>query len=593
MLLPKNDLVTVPISNGRLSHGTRSAGHREALATVVFCFAVVFALQYLGGAFTAELSGYPDEASHYMSGVLVHDYIQSRFPSSPMSFASHFYLRYPYLAIGHWPPLFYGLEGSWMYLFSTSRIVVLLLMAGITTSLVTMTYFTVQPEFGVKLGLLSALLLACNPIVQKYASMVMMDTLLAVLSLSAALCFARFLDSGGWRDAMKFAGLASLAILTKGNAFFLALVPAVSLLMTRRFHLLKRASFWAPMAVVALLCLPWHLMTMGLMLPTFGAHLGIAFTQRAATFYGVLLLKSLGAPILALAVAGLFTRVIRPYWHNGVHARWAALGSLLLSVCIFYCFVPAGIEARYAIVSIPLFQIFAAAGAVDLAKHLAVAGRSTATRLWLVLAVAIMFFATSVFAIPRKISFGYRQAATALLSDGRAKDSLILVSADTNVGEGIFISEMAMQANRGREIVLRASKVLADSDWNVTKYRARYATSDQLRHCLKESGVEFLVLDRSQGAQHYLHHQQLLDMVNSHPEEWRLSGLYSPGKTDDGGSRRVDVYRYAGEGPGQRGRDPLCKIKTNLNGNQVVWPITMMLACYPDAKESSKGERTP
>jgi len=41
-------------------------------------------------------------------------------------------------------------------------------------------------------------------------------------------------------------------------------------------------------------------MTMGLMLPTFGEHMGLEFTQRSLAFMSMLL-KSLGAPILGLA----------------------------------------------------------------------------------------------------------------------------------------------------------------------------------------------------------------------------------------------------------------------------------------------------
>src|ERR1039458_1586301 len=143
MLKPMPGFVTEAISTARPGRDVRNAGRTDALSIVALLFAVVLAFQYLGGAFTAELSGYPDEASHYMSGVLVRDYIQGGFRSSPMVFASKFYLQYPYLAIGHWPPVFYGVEGSWMYLFSTTRIVVLLLMAGVTTSLVAITYFMV------------------------------------------------------------------------------------------------------------------------------------------------------------------------------------------------------------------------------------------------------------------------------------------------------------------------------------------------------------------------------------------------------------------------------------------------------------------
>src|SRR5205823_3692724 len=92
-------------------------------------------LQRASGAFEAEFSGYPDEASHYMSGLLVRDYISAGFPADPWGFAQNAYLHYPYIGIGHWPPLFYALEGVWFLLFSSSRISALLFVATITAVL--------------------------------------------------------------------------------------------------------------------------------------------------------------------------------------------------------------------------------------------------------------------------------------------------------------------------------------------------------------------------------------------------------------------------------------------------------------------------
>ncbi len=140
-------------------------------------------LQWLTGAFTAEFSGYPDEASHYMSGLLVHDYVAAGLPAGPMKFAQNFYLHYPYLAIGHWPPFFYAIEGAWMLLFSPARVSVMQLMALITTLLALATYRLAHAEFGTVSAWMISLLVICNPLLIQYTSMVMLETLLAVLSL--------------------------------------------------------------------------------------------------------------------------------------------------------------------------------------------------------------------------------------------------------------------------------------------------------------------------------------------------------------------------------------------------------------------------
>ena len=54
--------------------------------------------------------------------------------------------------------------------------------------------------------------------------MLMADIPVALLSFWAALAFARYLDSGRWRDSTAFGVLATLTILTKANGIFLALV---------------------------------------------------------------------------------------------------------------------------------------------------------------------------------------------------------------------------------------------------------------------------------------------------------------------------------------------------------------------------------
>jgi len=82
---------------------------------------VAVGLQYLGGASHAELSGRPDESAHFVTGRMVADYL-STFPHTPMlQFAKYSYIHRPKIAIGHYPPLFYFIQGLWFLLFGASR----------------------------------------------------------------------------------------------------------------------------------------------------------------------------------------------------------------------------------------------------------------------------------------------------------------------------------------------------------------------------------------------------------------------------------------------------------------------------------------
>src|SRR5947209_3781016 len=84
--------------------GTVSSTRMTALAFTLL-LGLTIALQALGGAWKAEFSGYPDEPAHFVTGLMIRDYIASGFPGSPVKFAENYYLHYPKVAFGMWGPL--------------------------------------------------------------------------------------------------------------------------------------------------------------------------------------------------------------------------------------------------------------------------------------------------------------------------------------------------------------------------------------------------------------------------------------------------------------------------------------------------------
>ena len=126
----------------------------EWLVAVLVIVLAVGAIQIQSGARGAGFGAHPDEASHYMSGLMIRDYVANG-SGSPVEFAERYYLFHPYFAIGVWPPLFYGVEAGWMLLFGHERASIILLIgliAGANALLIFGVFGALAPSTQVALG---------------------------------------------------------------------------------------------------------------------------------------------------------------------------------------------------------------------------------------------------------------------------------------------------------------------------------------------------------------------------------------------------------------------------------------------------------
>ena len=85
-----------------LSIGSAPLSAWIGLAYLLFCLLV----QVSTGALQASFVAYPDEASHFVSAVMVRDWLLSGRWSAPFHFAQDYYLHYPFFGVGYWPPAF-------------------------------------------------------------------------------------------------------------------------------------------------------------------------------------------------------------------------------------------------------------------------------------------------------------------------------------------------------------------------------------------------------------------------------------------------------------------------------------------------------
>ena len=511
-----------------------SAGLLAAFLSIAVLF------QLASGAYFSELTASADEPAHYLTSLMVRDYLVSGMPGSARGFAERFYIHYPKLGIGTWPPVFYLLDGLWMTVAPPSRESSLFFMAMLAAAIAFALYRALRVEFGRAGAFAAAVGYLSLPLTQWLYGAVMVDLLVALFCLYAMLAYARYLETGAARHAAWFGVLAGLAILTKGTGFTLALIPLLATVLARRTHLFKARSFYLPAAIVFGMAFPWYMKTI-YMLGKFSHYsYGEEFFREAVPFYASRIVLTTGPVLFPVALAGIYAKVIRPWRQGGVRPLWATAVSMLAAVPLFLCFMTADIEYRYTAAMAPPLVMFVAAGARWFSE---IAGRRVRRNVtaFAAVAVVIVYLATA-FAVPRKRPYGYSAVADGLLSNPGLRESVFLICS-TGPGEGMLISEVAMRERRPGHIVLRATKMLATSDWHGRDYQAFYKTPREVMDYLDSVPVGVVILDAVPDHRKFEHQRLLERALEMYPDRWELIGAFPSGRAEDSAGIRVYSLR--------------------------------------------------
>ncbi|MFM7101174.1 MAG: ArnT family glycosyltransferase, partial [Verrucomicrobiota bacterium] len=285
---------------------------------LVFLGLVAVAFQWGAGAYRQEFGGHPDEAAHFITALMIHDYLASAAGSHPMRFAERYYEHYPKVALGHWPPVFYVVQAGWMLVWGVSRAAALGLLAVVGVLTARLLAGTVARCCGWVSGLGAALLWLSVPLVQIHTGMVMADLPVTLIMLLAVIALGRFLEAGRARDALAFGVWSGLAILTKGSAMALALVVPSALVLSGRYAVLRRPVLWGSAAVVAVLAGPWTAYFQSVNKEGWADTPWWQFVRQALPYYPRVLVQQVG--VLGIGLAVLLTA-----WH-GVWMTLVAAG---------------------------------------------------------------------------------------------------------------------------------------------------------------------------------------------------------------------------------------------------------------------------
>jgi hypothetical protein len=150
----------------------------------------------------------------------------------------------------------------------------------------------------------------------------------------------------------------------------------------------------------------------------------------------------------------------------------------------------------------------------------------------------------TTFWVPPRASYGFQELAKSVLADHSLDGCAILISSE-DIGEGLLVSEVALGEARPSHYVLRATKMLSRSRWNLDNYDLLYKTPQEMRAYLESVPVRIIVVDNSPGLASIPHHRLLKQMLETAPGPYQLAGTFpkhTPGAIPD----RILVYRLAG-----------------------------------------------
>ncbi len=476
---------------------------------------LVLTMNGVSGAFDSDLGGGPDEAAHAVTSLMLRDYLAGHAGENPIRFAEAYYERFPKIALGHYPPLFYAVAGVWLIPFVSADS--LLVLEAICAALfATMTFVVLRARFGPLTAAVGGIAIVLFPTVQKLSQHVMSDILLGLLCLVATWIWSHYLEKPTWSRALAFGVVAAAAILTKGSGMLLGLVPATAAILSGRWRLFLTPSFWASAAPVVLAAGPWMIYSTKISKEGMTKLSPLEYFSDAMPYYLASLPHVFSWPLLMLVCVGFGGVIFQSVQKKKLDSLEASLCALLIGSLAVLLLIPVGLTTRYLLPLIPVVMFLAARGAWAIQGM----GKGQA---WVASALLAAAVAPAV-TFPKKQVTGFC-AAVDWVRNHHLGGSWI-VSSDPR-GEGAIVAAGAFGVPDRVETdltVYRAGKELAASDWMGRDYVTKFDSTSLLLSHLDKNNVRVAFVDISAGEDARLPHEHLLEKALKQTDSgWELA----------------------------------------------------------------------
>lgn len=442
----------------------------------------------------------PDESAHYVNTLFVADWLRAGLPS-PMPFARDFYAHFPKLSIGHWPPGWYALLAPLFAMGRPSPFGAAILSAFVGGLPALIIVWAMDRIGAARWGILAALGYLLLPLVANEARYFRIDQPVALVAGFAAIAWFRATERPASGRYLLFGALAAFAALIKGNGALVVLVPALDILMARRWRQLADRRLWIAAVATLLAVAPWYYVSFRISAGGFNYAPGPAYAWLSLTTDGAAIVAALSWPGVIACMLGAFLGLrdarLRPV------ARLAV--SVILATLLFQAAIPVALEDRYVLPAIPWLVVL---GVLGVAACFRIHRASALVPGLLIGSALVPAIAALVHQAPKPVigapSVAQRmQAAPGIwLVDGRAG------------GEGAVIAEAAyVDGGRRRIWAARASQWLSTSDFMGRGYQLSVHSPAEARGVLDRLGVRGVVSIAERGQLAYPHSAILREAI--------------------------------------------------------------------------------
>lgn len=452
-------------------------------------------------AYQAGFSG-ADEPAHFLNGVFVSNYLRGHAGDNPMAYAVEYYLHYPKISIGHWPPAYYGLLGLLLLALPATPQAAFLINLLIAALPAAALGWTLAWLAGRRIALAGCAVYVLTPLAVEGQAFFMLDQALTACCTAAAIAWLAYARRPGWTRAGAFAALCACAVLIKGNGWLVVLMPLFHMLLTRGWRLLALPHLYLAGLAAAAFVVPWYWLTSSIAADGFNYQAGLPYAWRALTANLHTLLRNLGYAGAPLAV---FAIVVEYRRRLAAPPRWQVVSaaiSLILATLTLQSLVPADIDARYLAPALPAYTALAALGAFYVG--VTVGG-------WMAPATAVLMLAMLAPGIAHLAQRGPKVdlRAADLPELPQQQAPAVWVIDGSSGAEGALIVELAVRDPGLRHYAVRASKLLATSDFMGRRYALKFADAQQVLDELQRLGARYVVLVRLDNAPAFPHSAQL------------------------------------------------------------------------------------
>lgn len=459
-----------------------------------------------------------DEGAHYITSLLVYDFLRECLFCNPVDFATEQYIHYPFNRIGLNSPFFYSLSGVWSLIFGSSKLAHLSII-GFFSALICLGLFLLYKK---KLPIAISCFLAISAVLLPFSLQsslsFMLDIPITMFCLWAILTWHTYMTKPSLQRSVLFGILAGFAILIKGNALFLALLVPVSLLMTRRTNYVFRRDIWASLFIVILIAGPWTYLSLDNTMD--GFRRDIAPTARLWS-YGINLIAITGPLFPLLSIIGLIERsymVILGKLDEQSTIFWGSIVSSVFAVIIFQAFMPVTELIRYllpALLFAPLL-VFSALSLIFSIPPLK-PYRNNLTTLSL-LGVLVL---TTIHGIPSIIerNTSFRDAAKFVAAMQYSHTPVILTSSNSHGATAFGAALAEHDPSRRNYYVVRGSRIFDKGQGFLdSEFKSNLTSVEQAVAEIQKIGVTHIIMDYSEAANSMSYNNILREMIDSQAE---------------------------------------------------------------------------